>query len=456
MYSKFSIKSLPKVVKRYFTEDINSRPAAGKKETITRNKVKMQKRYLNDSIKNLHAKFVDEKSIKISYDAFRKLKPFWVVENKSRDTCACKKCANISLQVESLCRIGELACNDETSLLKQIVCSEQYACMNSICTVCKNQTIAYTNKNADDSEVSWYRWEVTNEKRCRLNQKGEEVVYNVKVSVKQKQTASVKILKEQFDKSFRNHLAHKFNIKHQYSEMKKIKENLGEKEAAIVIDFSENYACKYMNEIQSFHFGASRNQVCLHTGVFYKKDLTQAFCTISPNTRHDPASIWAHLDPILMSDFATNVEILHFMSDSPSTQYRCAKNFFLFHNLAHKKYGLKHATWNFTEAGHGKSAADGVGGLLKRTADKLVNFGIDIPNAESFYSVLKNKTDVKMYYVDDQDILQVDKITPKKIKGIAGTMKTHQLTSQPQKICMRSNSCFCTAPADCTCFNITL
>ena len=139
-----------------------------------------------------------------------------------------------------------------------------------------------------------------------------------------------------------------------------------------------------------------------------------------------------------MSDFATNVEILHFMIDSSSTQYRCAKNFFLFHNLAHKKYGLKHATWNFTEAGHGKSAADGVGGLLKRTADKLVNFGIDIPNAESFYSVLK-KTDVKMYYVDDQDILKVDKITPKKIKGIAGTMKTHQLISQPQKnVCVQT------------------
>ena len=40
----------------------------------------------------------------------------------------------------------------------------------------------------------------------------------------------------------------------------------------IVIDFSENYYCKYSAEIQSVHFGASKKQISLHTGVFFYFD----------------------------------------------------------------------------------------------------------------------------------------------------------------------------------------
>lgn len=38
--------------------------------------------------------------------------------------------------------------------------------------------------------------------------------------------------------------------------------------------------------------------------------------------------------------------------------------------------------WHYLEVGHGKGAADGVGGCLKRTADSLVAKGVDIPNLE--------------------------------------------------------------------------
>jgi len=46
-----------------------------KKETVTRNEVKKPKRYLNDSIKNLHKNFCQD-NVLVSYSAFRKLKPF--------------------------------------------------------------------------------------------------------------------------------------------------------------------------------------------------------------------------------------------------------------------------------------------------------------------------------------------------------------------------------------------
>lgn len=40
-------------------------------------------------------------------------------------------------------------------------------------------------------------------------------------------------------------------------------------EALIHVDFSENYSLKYATEVQSFHFGGSRQQVSLHTAVIY-------------------------------------------------------------------------------------------------------------------------------------------------------------------------------------------
>lgn len=50
-----------------------------------------------------------------------------------------------------------------------------------------------------------------------------------------------------------------------------MKDNLKENEAIIHFDFSENYACKYSQEIQSAHFGGSKKQISLHTSVIYYK-----------------------------------------------------------------------------------------------------------------------------------------------------------------------------------------
>ena len=93
-YCRFSLANMKSVVEKFFLEDINSRASAGRNETITRNGDKKQKRYLNDNIKILHSKFCKDIG-PISYNAFRMLKPFWVVTAVDRETCACKKCENV-------------------------------------------------------------------------------------------------------------------------------------------------------------------------------------------------------------------------------------------------------------------------------------------------------------------------------------------------------------------------
>jgi len=96
-----------------------------------------------------------------------------------------------------------------------------------------------------------------------------------------------------------------------------------------------------------------------------------SFYTLSDKTRHDPSAIWAHQQPILrlIAKKYPSVHTIHFLSDGPTTQYRNRTNMFLFSQLP--TFGpFTSGTWNFSESGDVKGAADGVGGSLKRMADK--------------------------------------------------------------------------------------
>lgn len=63
-------------IAEFYERDDISRLTTGKKDTITKNKVKKQKRLLNDSMKIIHTKFLAETSIKVSYSLFTLMKPF--------------------------------------------------------------------------------------------------------------------------------------------------------------------------------------------------------------------------------------------------------------------------------------------------------------------------------------------------------------------------------------------
>lgn len=72
-----------------------------------------------------------------------------------------------------------------------------------------------------------------------------------------------------------------------------------------------------------------------------------------------------------------DLQYVHFLSDSPSKQYR---NQFMYYVMI--RYivpifsQLKRLSWNYTEAGHGKGAPDGVGVTVKRTCDRIISYGV--------------------------------------------------------------------------------
>lgn len=59
--------------------------------------------------------------------------------------------------------------------------------------------------------------------------------------------------------------------------------------------------------------------------------------------------------------------------------------------------------WNFSESGHGKSAADGVGATCKRTAVAVVAAGGDIDNLESFIDAIQQRCPgITMFMIKDE------------------------------------------------------
>jgi len=125
------------------------------------------------------------------------------------------------------------------------------------------------------------------------------------------------------------------------------------------------------------------------------------------------------------------------------------------------EYGFNLASWNFFEASHGKGAADGVGAVLKRTADRLVRQGMDLPNAQEVFSKLQGITNVELHFVDSVAVntaVDAFQSSHTDLHPVPGTMHLHQLyadSSVPGQLQYRELSCFCQGICkSCSCFDL--
>lgn len=212
-----------------------------------------------------------------------------------------------------------------------------------------------------------------------------------------------------------------------YNKLKKeLKENLTEEEVMIQIDFSENYTTKYVNEIQSTHF--AKNQLSIHTGVYYMRNVdnslqSKSFATVSENLDHQAHAIWIHMKPILQIILAKeNIHTLHIYSDGPTSQYRNRTNIHLWiQTLVNEFKQITKATWTYSEPGHGKGHMDGIGGTLKRTADRHVLMGQDIKTASDFINLFTKST-IFVKEISDDDISNAKNLVSKTLDAIPGIM----------------------------------
>ncbi|KAF0720389.1 1 2C2-dihydroxy-3-keto-5-methylthiopentene dioxygenase, partial [Aphis craccivora] len=359
---------------------------------------------------------------KIGYVSFCKLKPFWVVQHKvsERDKCLCKVHANIEFLVSALFKKNIIDNANIKEFARHVCCHiDNVACLQRMCDNCKDLQIPY-NLFDTDATVTYFKWQVKSENFTDKNNKTR----SVKHTVKDKITVSVMDAVNTFNDDYIKYLYHEGNVIHQFRAIKMLKTKLNPNEVLIHSDFSENYSMKYSTEIQAFHFGGSRKQYTLHTSQIYlKKDkyssvVPQSMCTLSECLDHGPDAVWAHLQPIFQFIQRTVPQIT-------------------IHSIE-----ISLCTWNYMEAGHGKGAPDGVGGCLKRTADRVVAQGEDIDCFESFVKVLKeNVRKVELILVYEHDIQSMKSNIPPEIPSF----KVHKVVFMkefPNKLVMRKLSCF--------------
>lgn len=283
---------LTKKINSFFLRDDVSRNTAGKKETITKGKENVQKRFLLDSMKNLFKAFKSENpDAKCSYFYFTKNRPFYVVAPTvdGRDMCLCKVHTNAAAKIKALKQKRVISAFDLSTLISETTCdSTKKECMFGTCNQCRDKKFKI-NSDSVGGKIQWFEW-VREQESYLKNDKQWKAVKNVKRLKEDTIENMVKNFQEEL-KTIKKHI---FNMKTQFKNFRQCVDDIRANEALILVDFSENYNCKCTEEIQAHQFGGSRNQVTLHTVVVnvYDKDKKYealSFCTISSCNIHQPA-----------------------------------------------------------------------------------------------------------------------------------------------------------------------
>jgi hypothetical protein len=90
---------------------------------------------------------------------------------------------------------------------------------------------------------------------------------------------------------------------------------------------------------------------------------------------------------MLISNLYFQLQIV-IVSDSPSSQYRNRFTLFLMNTLCNASSW----EWIYSEAGHGKGAADGVGAAIKRQADAFVARGGCVRKSSDLIGLLSDSS----------------------------------------------------------------
>jgi hypothetical protein len=241
-----------KDIKEFLEDDENSSNSAGKKEYVKRGGKKMQKRYLNDSLYNLHKKFIRSCGYSLSFASFCRFRPFWIVQASKRplENCLCATHENFRLLVSALYKYKMISCKSPAEVLQQICCDPlNTLCLLKKCDGCKENGLLYGEFDNSIDVVYWKWGTRTQTIKCKNGK-------NKLVRLVKKEQHEIKPLQavEYFETLLPNYIVHCGKIVNQQRAMAEVKRVLTPGEAIMHIDFSENYKCQYFKEIQSAHF----------------------------------------------------------------------------------------------------------------------------------------------------------------------------------------------------------
>lgn len=361
---------------------------------------KIQKQYLNQNIKNLCDQFNHQNGKNISYSTFARHRPRQCVFRniEARDTCACITHENMKMLIKYLYSKKIIVMSTDYQAVKSITCPKSSLnCFNRQCLRCRGKTLPLKFEASDENLHTFKKWITT--KEHRVSEKTRRPIV-VTIAKKQELIMTKEELEIYFEKEFSDFLQHIHRFLFQHREIQNLTSSLLENEIAIDIDWSENYNCKYAVEIQGVHFGASRQQITIHTGMLYTKTTKKGFASFSECLRHDSCAVIAHVIKILSEMkksglISDKVDTLHIVSDGLTAQYK-NKNMFRLLTQYLPKFFLEIVTitHSYSEKGHGKGGKDGIGATLKRTGDDVVEYGADVNDYSALLKTIEKNAQI--------------------------------------------------------------
>jgi len=457
---------IKEAVKTFLERDDNSRMTADKKLVYKYpDGSKVQKRVCTDYTRPLHRKFRSENpEFTVSLTTFRKYRPRHIALSKDlrKRSCLCQYCENTRL---ILSKISQLT-NMEVPLSPHDFC-EKYEDGEDV-----ENLLRTIRSNEPGNMVSYKSWQKV---ECQVLS-WDYVIVNGEQVRKQSTRTVVRTLPKmntvtmhEFKNTARRVIAqwreHEYRYNRQFDSMRELREKMPSNHIEIQVDFAEDYVCEVQaGEVQSGHWNAEK--VMLHPVVVRYKEhdagptITKSFVYTSKVTKHNAEMVWAILQQFWTKDFPAhvgqdfidNLERVHYVSDSPFSQYR---NRFMFFLIAthHIHFGVK-ASWNYLESGHGKGACDGVGGTAKRIAAQASKHGHMIADFDSFWAFMSSLEDsaitfrqitVEMYLKSLADVRVLRNLPMDENLGIA--KKVHAIKPGPAgdrfAIYWRRVSCHC-------------
>lgn len=404
------------IVESFYNDDEISRIMPGKNDFVTvRNEgisSQIQKRLMLSSIGECYTEFKRRHpTVKIGKTSFTTLRPkhckILGVGNQ-QNVCVCTTHQNMKLMVDQ-CHFNMLILENQQKfksykdVIEFVLCDDANGsdkCFFKMCDKCSQNLKKLSDlmiqnfENLGIFEIKYKKW--TNTDRCNL----ETLVDDVEEFVKN------------FCKHLRKLIPHNFIAKQQSQFVKNKMESIKPGEILVQLDFAENYSFIVQDATQGFHWNNAQSTV--HPFVIYYRNNNEgplehkSFVIISDCKNHD--SIAVHLFIQKMIEFIRHKSIqmdkISYVSDGAGSQYKNKNNFI---NLCHHEndFGVK-AEWHFHATSHGKSACDGVGGILKRGAYRFSLANKDtIQTPMELYEWSKSwKTEIETAYCSSDEYLR--------------------------------------------------
>ena len=354
--------------------------------------------------------------VRMGQRAFESCKPFYVIEAKTQDRQSC--CCHAHVEIRMLFKAcmafrrnvlkgdqteGYPAYEHLSDVVKETLCEKGDApyhrlqCINRQCDDCGVTKLQLMPQEVDTSDsasqVKWERFQYMDVATEGDEKRPLKIV--TKISKVGEMFSYFKSLLDTFQ-------GHQFCANWQQEQMKRTINNLPPGHVCCVHDYSENYSCRYQDQIQTLYFGQS--QASIHVTILHRHKLpdesqenddsqdivTEHLFVISSDLKHDHDSV--HECQSIVADYLQQieypVEVMHEWTDGCSAQHKschCMGDL----SFSVPDFGFR-TVRNYFETSHAKGPQDGAGANIKHKTDTaVIRRQVVIQNAHDLYSYAK-------------------------------------------------------------------